>query len=221
MASEGSSCCCPPNSLTYLDAGSDASRNLTGRCISISSESCGSPCEFYLAAPGTDLESFGTATDRAIILIPDVWGWNSGTIRNVAEHFKGQGYAALIPKVLLPALEGGTDGDALPPNFDMKTRGADFMAYIKTITWAIIKPTLQCAISFLKSRGIKKIGMIGFCFGGWVCANATADPDTYPDISCFASPHPSLILEEKVRFYDYFLLSHVNQIPFIYVNFIF
>jgi hypothetical protein len=70
---------------------------------------------------------------RAILICPDIWGWDSGRIRNIADHLAEADYLVVVPKILQPAcvamcenviclhphffrLNGGTDGDALSPD---------------------------------------------------------------------------------------------------------
>jgi dienelactone hydrolase len=59
------------------------------------------------------LYTTGSAAEskKAILIIPDVWGWNSGRTRHIADMFAEGGYLAVVPKLMIPALEGGTDGD--------------------------------------------------------------------------------------------------------------
>ncbi len=68
---------------------------------------------------------------RAILVCPDIWGWDSGRLRNIADHLAEAGYLVVVPKILQPPcaiytrsialrspicrLEGGTNGDALSP----------------------------------------------------------------------------------------------------------
>jgi hypothetical protein len=40
----------------------------------------------------------------------------------VADFFADLGFFVVVPKVLQPVLEGGTDGDGLPPGFDIGER---------------------------------------------------------------------------------------------------
>ena len=51
----------------------------------------------------------------ALLLCPDVWGWNGGRMRAIADSLAKEGYAVAVPKLLTPASNGGTDGDALSP----------------------------------------------------------------------------------------------------------
>ena len=38
------------------------------------------------------------------------------TLASVADGLAAEGYLVAVPKLLTPALDGGTDGDALPPD---------------------------------------------------------------------------------------------------------
>ena len=108
--------CCPPNSHVYL-----ASTYVP----------VGSTGSF---ANGTEYYKVGNPNQNAILIIPDVFGWNGCRIRNIADQLAEGGYYVVIPKLLIPNFEGGTDGDGLPADF-FTTNGDKFMGYIATITW--------------------------------------------------------------------------------------
>jgi len=114
--------CCPPEALPYLVA----EPATTGKKESVEG------VEFYVSGP--------SGASAAILLFPDVWGWDSGRTRALADAFAEEGYRVYVPKLLQPPLEGGTDGDGLPPTFDLQARGADFLPWIKTVTWEATKP---------------------------------------------------------------------------------
>ena len=44
-------------------------------------------------------------------VIVDVWGYNSGRTRAIADLIASFGYHVIVLKVLGPGLKGGTDGD--------------------------------------------------------------------------------------------------------------
>ena len=77
--------CCPPNSHKYLAANYNAVGTTT--CTS-------SGYEYYLSGGSA-------AGKKAIIIIPDVWGWNGGRTRNVADMFAESGYFAIVPKLMV------------------------------------------------------------------------------------------------------------------------
>ena len=59
------------------------------------------------------MEYYSTGTfdsKKSILVIPDVFGWNGGRIRSIADLLANEGYYVMIPKLLTPPLEGGTDG---------------------------------------------------------------------------------------------------------------
>ena len=87
--------CCPPGSEGYLEA-SETSKGTT-----FSDEN---GYEFYVI--GTE-----SGSKNAVVLVPDVWGWNGGRTRVIADSLADIGYAVIVPKLLVPAFNGGTDGD--------------------------------------------------------------------------------------------------------------
>jgi hypothetical protein len=89
-----SSPCCPPNSEKFLAADY-------------------TPVGFTGSLPdGTEFYACGTPEGRnGILVIPDVYGINGGRTRSIIDQFAEAGYFAIAPKLLVPALEGGTDGE--------------------------------------------------------------------------------------------------------------
>ena len=87
--------CCPPNADKYLAPTYDT----TGKQVTLPS--------------GNEVYQSGSVGEskRAILLIPDVYGWNGGRTRNLADLFAEAGYFVVVPKLLAPGLQGGVDGD--------------------------------------------------------------------------------------------------------------
>lgn len=82
--------CCPPNSAPYYS--DDYSCKGTEGTLS-------SGLEYY---------SVGEAVDggNAIIIIPDVWGWDGGRTRRIADFLAGSFNFVIVPKLMIPAFEG-------------------------------------------------------------------------------------------------------------------
>jgi dienelactone hydrolase len=136
-------------------------------------------------------------TDKAIIMVPDVFGWDSGRIRRYADLLSEIAGYVVVPKLLQPPFEEGTDGDGLPPTFDVSARWSDFVSYMSQFKYnEVLKPKIDGLINHLRSNGVSKIGLMGFCFGGWVICNIVRDHGDV--ISCAVIPHPSIGLEEKI-----------------------
>lgn len=111
--------CCPPGSHPYLAATHDA----TGTVVTEGD------MQFYI--------NKGTKSPTsAIILLPDIWGWNGGRIRAIADYFAST-YMVVIPKILNPTFEGGTDGDAMSPTSIFN------MNWIKQFPWPVQKPKID------------------------------------------------------------------------------
>lgn len=175
--------CCPPGSHGFLASNPTAA---AGEQIKLSS--------------GLDCYVVGNAgAGNGILLIPDVWGWDSGRIREVAGNLAEKLNAyAVIPRVLSQApentgLEGGTNGDGLPPDFDLMKRGKDLGPFMGNFGWASpakypIQPKYASAIAHMKEKGCVRIAGIGFCFGCGILEQASAAGG---DLICCAFPHPS------------------------------
>ncbi|KAJ9440389.1 hypothetical protein DIPPA_04560 [Diplonema papillatum] len=138
-----------------------------------------------------DVEAYvsGTAGKSVLLLLPDIWGWNTGRIRAVADHFAKQGCYCVIPKILEP-FEGGTDGDGLPPDFDLGTRMGEVFPIIKS-TWATDKkaPVVRGLLKELAAKGAERVGFLTFCYGSWVAFDVCADCPITP--VCGVACHPS------------------------------
>ena len=86
--------CCPPNAEKYLAP----NYATTGSTLTLPN--------------GHELYHSGSVDSKhAVLIIPDVYGWNGGRTRNIADWFAEAGYYAVVPKLMVPALQGGTDGD--------------------------------------------------------------------------------------------------------------
>ena len=64
--------CCPPEALPYLQS-EGTPKGLKKRT---------NDCEFYESC-----SSSSSASSKALIIIPDVWGWDSGRIRKLGDYF--------------------------------------------------------------------------------------------------------------------------------------
>lgn len=90
--------CCPPNAEKYLAP----DYTFTGKTHTLADG-----VEFY--------EAGSPSLKKAVLLIPDIFGWNGGRTRNIADWLAEEGYYTVVPKLLVPAVDGGTDGDGKSP----------------------------------------------------------------------------------------------------------
>ena len=140
--------------------------------------------------------ALSTQDSKAIIMISDIFGWNSGRLRAIADMFSEKTNSlVVIPMLLVPPFEGGTDGDGFPPNFNMGKRFMEASSYLKTITWEeIVKPRLSVIHSILLKKGGDsiKISAMGFCWGGWAVTKMLSEPELFTNITCGITAHPSV-----------------------------
>mmetsp|Transcript_83577 Transcript_83577/g.165882 ORF Transcript_83577/g.165882 Transcript_83577/m.165882 type:complete len:292 (-) Transcript_83577:178-1053(-) len=151
---------------------------------------------------------------NGLLFCPDVWGWNGGRTRAIADDFAKMGVSVWVPK-LLPAFEGGTDGDGLPPSYDIKNR-TDLPDLFKG-EWNQDKvvPKLLSVIKAMKSAGVKKIGLIGFCYGAWL-GMYVAGSIPAEQLICAVGAHPSIVAGESGVGKDPIALSAKSNCPWMF-----
>jgi len=164
--------CCPSGSLPALQV----DIKLKGEIVH------GKGCSYYRTGKGGKI---------VLIFYPDVWGWNSGRVRALADHFSEQlGCTTVVPK-LQPPMGKGTDDDALPQDFVIgeKTR-AKFAGWIRGNG---TKPFIErntALVKELKAEGFSVFFGAGTCWGGWACFKASEMfPGTFSGHLIF---HPSV-----------------------------
>lgn len=104
---------------------------------------------------------------RSVLLVSDVWGWNSGRIRHIADMLGDAGYYAVIPKLMTPPLEGGTDGDGLYPHFDFQNYddALKFGPYMEQLPWdGVIRPRVVSMTEHIHAMGMTHAAIFGFCW---------------------------------------------------------
>jgi carboxymethylenebutenolidase len=122
-------------------------------------ELAGKPIHGYLAAPK---EANGSLP--GLLVIHEWWGLNDN-IRSVTRRLAGEGYQALAID-----LYGGATADS-PDKATKLMNGV-------LADMAPAAANLKQAVAYLKGKGVKKIGVIGWCFGGgWSLQTALLAPD--------------------------------------------
>lgn len=163
--------CCPPAAAGYLASDHDDA----GSVRSIDGIS------FYQVGSGSN----------GLLFIPDIWGWNGGRTRALADDLAAKGLSVWVPRVL-PPFEEGTDGDGLPPAFDIKERRSVLGSLFQG-EWnhSRVVPKVLAVMTAMKNARIRKIGIAGICYGAWIAMHLSKKVDL---VGC-ASPHPSIHIE--------------------------
>jgi carboxymethylenebutenolidase len=121
-------------------------------------EVAGKPAHGYLAAPK---DAKGNLPGLSVI--HEWWGLNDN-IRSMTRRLAGEGYQALAVD-----LYGGATAD--------NPAAATKLMNGVLADMAPAAANLKQAVAYLKSKGVKKIGVIGWCFGGgWSLQTALLAP---------------------------------------------
>ena len=146
-----------------------------------------------------DIEVYeaGTQKENLVLVMPDVWGWNSGRLRAIVDTMaKEQDIFFAVPRVLSPPFEEGTDGDGLPPAFEIAARMTDLIGQIKT-HWdnETVVARAHSVLAGYRDRGVKKVAVLGYCYGAWISFHLAGAADSPLPIVVGVGSHPSLAIE--------------------------
>lgn len=95
-------------------------------------------------------------TEKAVVVIHDIYGWQLPNTRHVADMLAASGYLAILPDFF-------KGQEPWKPSDDWST----FNEWLKTREANKINRETDVVLKYLKEQcNIKKIGVIGFCWGG-------------------------------------------------------
>ena len=103
---------------------------------------------------------------KAVIVIPDIFGIESGRTTSICDQLADAGYFVVCPDVFR--------GDQwVNPVVDPELLGP----WLKTFPYepVIRKEIYDITVPFITSKGISTIGLWGFCFGSWVIFKLCSD----------------------------------------------
>ncbi|KAG2533095.1 hypothetical protein JM18_000162 [Phytophthora kernoviae] len=136
-------------------------------------------------AGNTNIYVTGPATSKAgVLAFPDIYGLDSGRTKADADTLGKLGYAVVVVDL--------TDGDYLE-NTDT------LVDWFKKYTFEQqFGPRIQDAINYLKTEaGAERLISYGMCWGSWVGATQTTQPD--PVVLGHVSFHPTWIVENILK----------------------
>jgi dienelactone hydrolase len=116
--------------------------------------------EFYITGEGSGC---------GLLIMSDYWGYNSGRVRVIADHLSQSCNSLVaIPKLLSePPLQGGTDGDGVPPEYDPEADPAELKKWLMLYLWETFESKIKTVAQHLRKNGVKRIGGIGLSYGAW------------------------------------------------------
>jgi dienelactone hydrolase len=102
-----------------------------------------------------------------------------------------------VPKLLEAyQVTGDSHDDGLPPNFNIAERMSELGPLVQG-AWHPDKVTDNAmkVVEAMKNAGVEKIGIHGFCYGGWIAMRIATKAS---DVVCCSSSHPSIHMEGMV-----------------------
>jgi len=141
--------CCPPGShpalsTTYADRGEQ------------------------ITVGGVRLYVVGERSDKAIIVYHDIFGWNSGRLREVCDTLAAQGgFLVVMPDCFQGRADKATTvGGSMLLVLSM-------LWNVRRSSWARLGPELRdVVLPYAASKGARAAGCLGFCWGSWAVAHA-------------------------------------------------
>ncbi|KAI4232937.1 MAG: hypothetical protein L6R40_007259 [Gallowayella cf. fulva] len=145
---------------------------------------------------GLDCYIAGTNKDASILFLHDIFGWTFNNSRLLADHFAQEVNAT----VYLPDFY---DGEVVPESHIFNPQNEikiDFAAWAKRNGKEVRGPSVHAFAKVLKEEmGFKKIGAIGYCWGGWAAFQLGAKESTAnPLITALSVAHPSFLTKDEI-----------------------
>jgi dienelactone hydrolase len=134
----------------------------------------------------------GGNPDVAVLLVHDMLGWTFPNARLLADHYAREANVT----VYVPNFLGG---EVVPFDAILNDRWheIDLAGFGKRNSREIREPEIfECARA-LRAK-YKKVGAIGFCFGGWSVFRLGAKEHQPPLVDCITAGHPSLLTKKDI-----------------------
>ncbi|KAI2467947.1 dienelactone hydrolase family protein [Annulohypoxylon bovei var. microspora] len=140
-----------------------------------------------------DVYIAGDNPDVAVMIIHDLLGWTFPNARLLADHFAKE----INATVYLPDFFAGEIVDPVPIVAGDFSK-FDLHAFSKRHARVIREPEIFAAAKTLKQK-YKKVGAIGYCYGGWAVFRLGAKEHNPPLIDAISMGHPSLLIKKDIE----------------------
>jgi len=127
------------------------------------------------------------------MIVHDIFGWTLNNTRLLADHYAEEADVT----VYLPDFYDGEVVDPARLAPDYKGEPFDRDTFLNTNNKETRQPEVfACAATLKQELGFKKVGAIGFCWGGWAIFRLAAKGNDLVD--CVSTGHPALFDESDV-----------------------
>ena len=137
----------------------------------------------------------GESSDVAILFIADLFGWTFPNVRLLADKFARE----LNATVFVPDFFGGEvlDFELIRNDKFDQLNLPDFMT--RNGRDQREGELFACARALRQQLGFKKVGAVGYCYGGWACLRLGAKEHVdAPLVDCISIGHPSLTTKRDI-----------------------
>ncbi|KAK5048020.1 hypothetical protein LTR84_006210 [Exophiala bonariae] len=151
----------------------------------------GKPVGTESTIAGLKTYTTGSNENVAILIVADIFGWTLTNARLLADHYAKEADAT----VYIPDFY---DGEVIGPEMledPEKAKEFDLMAWVGRHNKEIRGPAIFAAAKEIRSK-YKKVGAIGFCYGGWAVFQLAGKGNNL--IDCVSTAHPSLLDKSEI-----------------------
>jgi dienelactone hydrolase len=134
----------------------------------------------------------GDNPGTAVLIVHDLLGWTFPNVRLLADHYAQEINATVyVPDFF--------SGEVLPfePINSGNWHEVDIPGFMKKNSRNIREPEIfECARALHAKH--KKVGAVGFCYGGWAVFRLGAKEHQPPLVDCITAGHPSLLTKKDI-----------------------
>ncbi|KAI4864020.1 dienelactone hydrolase family protein [Hypoxylon rubiginosum] len=134
----------------------------------------------------------GDNPDAAILIVHDALGWTFPNGRLLADHFAKEANATVyFPDFFF--------GEVIEPSIiiEGKLDTFDFKGFLERQGRDVREPEIFAAAKELRQK-YKKVGAVGYCYGGWAVFRLGAKEHSPPLVDCISTGHPSLLTTKDI-----------------------
>lgn len=151
----------------------------------------GTPAGKETTLAGNKAYVTGKDTGVAILIVHDIFGWTFTNTRLLADHYAEE----IGATVYLPDFFGGEVVSEETMTDPEKHKKFDVMAFLGKNGKEVRFPEIKACAQALK-KDFKKVGAIGFCYGGWAVFQLGAKGAGLVD--AISTAHPSILTKEEI-----------------------
>ncbi|CAJ1350743.1 unnamed protein product [Effrenium voratum] len=140
----------------------------------------------------------GAAGPTAVVVIQEIYGWE-GRLKGICDTLAAEGHMVVMPDL--------HHGETAHHKSD-----AEKLTWLAKFPEGRVCEDLQAVITWLQSKGVNRIGSVGFCWGAWAICKASACGLA---LQCGVAAHPSTKIERTVFGADEVALAGAVRMPML------